>query len=72
MLSIRLNPQNEKELKETAEFEGMSISNYVCEIIDEKPEDMYDIKLAEEAHDEYMKEPITYSHDKTGKMLGIE
>lgn len=72
MLSIRLNPQAEKELKEVAEFEGVSVSDYVRKIINEKLEDMYDIKLAEEAHDEYMKEPITYSHNEVGKMLGIE
>lgn len=72
MLSIRLNPQAEKELKEVAEFEGVSVSDYVRNIINEKLEDMYDMKLAEEAHDEYMKDPFTYSHDEVGKILGIE
>lgn len=32
MLSIRLNPQAEKELKEYAEFEGVSVSEYVRNI----------------------------------------
>ena len=50
MLSIRLNPQAEKELKEIAKFEGVSVSDYVRKIINEKLEDMYDMKLAEEAH----------------------
>lgn len=72
MLSIRLNPQAEKELKEVAEFEGVSVSDYVRRIINEKLEDTYDIKLADEAHDEYMKDPVTYSHDDVAKMLGIK
>ena len=35
MLSIRLNPQAEKELKEIAKFEGVSVSDYVRKIINE-------------------------------------
>ncbi len=71
MLSIRLNPQVEKELKEAAEFEGVSVSDYVRKIINEKLEDMYDIKLAEEAHDEYIHDAVSYSHEEVGKKLGI-
>ena len=72
MLSIRLNPQAEKELKEIAKFEGVSVSDYVRKIINEKLEDMYDMKLAEEAHMEYIDDPQTFSHDEVGKRLGIK
>ena len=68
MLSIRLNPQAEKELKEIAKFEGVSVSDYVRKIINEKLEDMYDMKLAEEAHMEYINDPETFSHDEVGKI----
>ncbi|RHO29140.1 type II toxin-antitoxin system RelB family antitoxin [Amedibacterium intestinale] len=72
MLSIRLNPQAEKELKEIAKFEGVSVSDYVRKIINEKLEDMYDMKLAEEAQMGYINNPETFSHDEVGKRLGIK
>lgn len=72
MLSIRLNTQAEKELKEIAKFEGISVSEYVRKIINEKLEDMYDIKLADEAYAEHMKDPVSYSHDEVKDMLGID
>ena len=72
MLSIRLNPQAEKELKEIAKFEGVSVSDYVRKIINEKLEDMYDMKLGEEAHMGYINNPETFSHDEVGKRLGIK
>lgn len=72
MLSIRLNTQAEKELKEIAKFEGMSVSEYVRNIINEKLEDMYDIKLADEAYAKHMKDPVSYSHDEVKDKLGID
>lgn len=72
MLSIRLNSQAEQELKEYAEFEGLSVSEYVRNIINEKLEDLYDTKLAEEAYAEYEKNPVTYSLDEVMKEFGIE
>ena len=55
MISIRLNENVENQLKEVAEFEGVSVSDYVRNLINEKLEDMYDLKIAEEAHKEYIK-----------------
>lgn len=72
MLSIRLNPQAEKELKEYAEFEGVSVSEYVRNIINEKLEDMYDTKLADEAHEYNLKHPKTYTTDEIKKELGLD
>lgn len=51
MFSIRLNTQAEKVLKELAKFEGVSVSEYIRNIINEKLEIIYDIRLAEEAYD---------------------
>lgn len=72
MLSIRLNAQAEKELKELANFEGVSVSEYVRTIINEKLEDMYDIKLADETYAEHLKDPVTYSHEEMKTMLDME
>ena len=68
MISIRLNESVENQLKEVAEFEGVSISDYVRNLINEKLEDMYDLKVAEEAHKEYIKSgKKTYSFDEVFK-----
>ncbi len=72
MLSIRLNAQTEKELKEIANFEGVSVSEYVRTIINEKLEDMYDIKLADETYAEHLNDPVTYSHEEMKAMLDME
>ena len=59
---------NRNQLKEVAEFEGVSISDYVRNLINEKLEDMYDLKIAEEAHKEYVKSgKKTYSFDEVFK-----
>ena len=68
MISIRLNEKLENQLKEVAEFEGVSVSDYVRNLINEKLEDMYDLKVAEEAHKEYVKSgKKTYSFDEVFK-----
>ena len=68
MISIRLSEKVENQLKEVAEFEGVSISDYVRNLINEKLEDMYDLKIAEEAHKDYVKSgKKTYSFDEVFK-----
>ena len=68
MISIRLNKNVENQLKEVAEFEGVSVSDYVRNLINEKLEDMYDLKIAEEAHKDYVKSgKKTYSFDEVFK-----
>ena len=68
MISIRLNETVENQLKEVAEFEGVSVSDYVRNLINEKLEDMYDLKIAEEAHKDYVKSgKKTYSFDEVFK-----
>ena len=64
MISIRLSKQTEEDLKKIAEFEGMTISEYVRNIISEKLEDVYDLKIGEEALFEYEKDKKTYSFDE--------
>ena len=66
MISIRLNEKLEKELKDAAKFEGLSVSDYVRNIIVEKLEDLYDYKIAEKAHNEFINDnKKTYTFDET-------
>ena len=65
MLSIRLNKEMEEELKKVAKFEGVSVSDYVRNIISEKLEDVYDIKVGEIALEQFEKSnKRVYSFDE--------
>lgn len=71
MISVRLNPDIEKELKDIAEFEGMNVSEFVRSIIIEKMEDMYDIKVADEAYQEFKENPEDYSFEEVMEKLSL-
>ena len=67
MISIRMNEEAENELKEIAKFEGLSVSEYVRKIINEKLEDIYDLKIGNKALEKYKKDPVTYTMDEVFK-----
>ena len=67
MISIRMNEAAENELKEIAKFEGMSVSEYVRTIINEKLEDLYDLKIGMNALEDYKKNPVTFTMDQVFK-----
>ncbi|GJM57776.1 type II toxin-antitoxin system RelB family antitoxin [uncultured Dubosiella sp.] len=71
MLSIRLSEKTERDLKEIAEFEGLNVSDYVRNLITEKIEDFYDLQAYQDGKKAFEKEPVTYSFEDVGKMLGI-
>ena len=62
--SIRLT-DTEKALAESyAKLHAISLGEAFKQALFEKIEDEYDIALAEEAYEEYRKNPITYSHEE--------
>ena len=68
MISIRLNEELEKQLKEVASFEGKSVSDFVRQIICERLEDVYDAKIGEEAYKEYIETgKKSYDYDEVFK-----
>lgn len=68
MISTRLNDALESELKQVARFEGVSVSDYIRNLIINDLENKYDLKIAKEAHDEYVKSgKKTYSFDEVFK-----
>lgn len=67
MISIRMNEAAENELKEIAKFEGVSVSEYVRTIINEKLEDLYDLKIGMNALEDYKKNPVTFTMDEVFK-----
>ena len=62
--SIRLT-DTEKALAESyAKLHAISLGEAFKQALFEKIEDEYDIALAEEAYEEYLANPTTYSHDE--------
>lgn len=73
IISLRLNENEEKILKEVSEFEGLGLSSYIKKIIFEKLEDEYDIKLADKAYKNYLATgKKTTSFDDVVKELGFD
>ena len=69
--SIRMNEEEEKLFKSYAKFHGCSLDKALKNALLEKIEDEYDIVLAEQAHNEFLKDPTTYSLEEVKKELGL-
>jgi len=62
-----MSDASENTLKEIAKFEGLSVSEYVRKIIDEKLEDVYDLNVGIKALETYNNNPATYTMDEVFK-----
>ncbi|MBQ0035645.1 MAG: hypothetical protein KBT35_01870 [Firmicutes bacterium] len=65
MLSIRLSENEEKMLKMVANFEGVSVSQFVRNALDQKIDDLYDVKIGQEGLEKYQNgETKTFTYDE--------
>lgn len=71
-ISLRLNDEDTELIKAYAELNGITVSELIRRSVIERIEDEYDLKIYNQAMEEYRKNPVTYSHEEVGKMLGIE
>ncbi len=69
--SIRFTKEEERAINEYADFANKSFSDVVKSAILDKLEDDYDIKVGEEAYEEYLKDPVTYTHEDVLNELGL-
>jgi predicted DNA-binding protein len=60
-VSVRLNKEEEKLLKQYATLHGISVSEVIREAIFDKIEDEFDMAVAEKALHEYRTNPQTLS-----------
>lgn len=65
----RVSPDVKKLAEVIATSKGMTISEYVRECLYEAIEDEYDLKAAEEAYQEYLKNPVTIPWEEVERML---
>ncbi len=70
-ISMRVSEKEKKLIQDVANVNGMSTSEYIRKIVLERIEDEYDLKCYEEAMKEYKADPVTYTHEEIGKMLGL-
>lgn len=69
--SIRLNDEERKLAESYAKIHGLSLGEAFKNALFEKIEDEYDVACAELAHEEYLKNPTTYTHEEVKKFLGL-
>ncbi len=70
-ISLRLNDEDTMLIKKYAEINNISISDLFRQAVLERIEDEYDLQAYNKAMKEYEANPVTYSHDDVGKMLGL-
>nr|DAF98401.1 MAG TPA: putative antitoxin of YafQ-DinJ toxin-antitoxin motif, interferase, TOXIN-ANTITOXIN complex [Siphoviridae sp. ctnNB1] len=70
-ISIRLNKAEDELIRGYAEMHGLSVSEFMRKSALEKIEEELDLKLFEEAFEDFKKNPKTYTLDEVEKELGV-
>lgn len=70
-ISVRLNEEDIKLIKNYAEINKISLSDLIRNAIMEKIEDEYDLECYKKAIEEYKKNPKTYTLNEVKEELGL-
>ena len=70
-VSVRLNDEDTRLIKAYADMYGITVSELIRKSVLERIEDEFDLKLYNEAIEEYKKNPVSYSLDEVEKELGL-
>lgn len=70
-ISIRLSDKDTELIKRYAKLNNISVSDLVRMAVLEKIENEYDLRVYEEAMEEYKVNPKTYSLEELEKELGL-
>lgn len=71
-ISVRLNDADTELIKSYAALKNISVSELVRQAVMEKIEDEIDLKLFEEAMEDFKRNPKTYTLDEAEKELGLK
>ncbi|MDO5667039.1 MAG: DUF6290 family protein [Alcaligenaceae bacterium] len=71
IISVRLNPTEERIFTEYATFHGKRLSTLLKECLIEKMEEELDAKLLVEAKEYNKKHTETYTHEQVKQVLGM-
>ena len=61
---INLNEDEQRLMESYAKLHSITVEQALKTTLLEAIEDEYDLIIAEQAHKEYIKNPVTYSHEK--------
>ena len=70
-VSLNLNEMDSALVTRYAEIHGISIADLFRQSVMERIEDEYDLRAYHKAMAEYRDNPVTYTHEEVGKMLGL-
>ena len=70
-MTLRISDEDSRLIKDFAKLHGISASELMRRAALEKIEDELDVRAAEKAYAEYLADPVTYSHEEMGRLLGL-
>ena len=70
-MTLRISDEDSRLIKDFAKLHGISASEFMRCAALEKIEDELDVRAAEKAYAEYLADPVTYSHEEMGRLLGL-
>ena len=70
-MTLRISDEDSRLIKDFAKLHGISVSEFMRRAALEKIEDELDVRAAEKAYAEYLADPVTYSHEEMGRLLGL-
>ena len=71
IMTLRINEEDAQLIRDYARLHGITVSEFLRRAALEKIEDELDIRAAEKAYADYLADPVTYSHEEMGRMLGF-
>lgn len=69
LVTVNMNDEALKVLEDCAERKDISVSEFIRRAVLEKLEDEEDIRAADAAYAEYLKNPVTISHEQFWREL---
>ena len=70
-VSLSLNETDSVLVAKYAEIHGISVAELFRQSVMERIEDECDLRAYQKAMAEYQANPVTYTHEEVGKMLGL-
>lgn len=71
-INIPLSQEEKKLIESYMKIHSLSLEEALKNALIEKIEDEYDAMLADEAYEEYLRNPVTYSHDEIWDIIDQE
>ena len=71
-ITLRLSDEDALLIRSYAKINGISVSELARKAVIKKVEDEINIEHAKKALAEYEADPVTYTHDEVGRMLGLK